>query len=78
MKYTPANLEDKIAALEEEYMLRQDVLTLADALYDKLSPFREDFPPCAEAILTALEDNLHDFDDWAYEPAELLEGLGHW
>lgn len=78
MKYTPANLEDKIEALEDEYMRRQEVLTLADALYDKLDPFQEDFPSCAEAILTALEDNYNDLYDWIDEPLIALRELGHW
>ena len=78
MEYTPIGLADIIEKLENTYIQRQELLTLADALYDKLNPFREDFPPCAEAILTALEDNLDDLDDWAYKPAKLLEGLGHW
>ena len=78
MKYTPPNLEDKIAALEMEHERRQEIVTLADDLYIKLNPFHENFPPCANDILKALEDNLNDLDSWAYEPAKLLEELGHW
>lgn len=77
MDYPHANSDDRIAALEAELHRRQKVLSVADAFYLELNPFHKDFPPCAEAILEVMEDNMDDLEDWAGEPARILRGIGH-